>query len=104
LDILCVQKHARLHVYWLMLDKELTNGLVAMLNDADIVHMINASNIHTPCGESTSELVSVPISSCDFISMFNFRLYNPLDCPRSVYRILVVFLFRSVSVRIFSQF
>jgi hypothetical protein len=30
-----------------------------------------------PYGESTSELVSVPVSSCDFVSMFNFRLYNP---------------------------
>jgi hypothetical protein len=30
-----------------------------------------------PCGESTPELVSVPFSSCDFPSMYNFRLYNP---------------------------
>jgi hypothetical protein len=52
-----------------------------------------------PCGESTSELISVPVSSCDFVSMFNFRLYNPPDCPRSIYHVLIGFLFRSVSVR-----
>jgi hypothetical protein len=34
-----------------------------------------------PCGESASELVSVPVSSCDFILMFNFRLYNPPGLP-----------------------
>jgi hypothetical protein len=55
-------------------------------------------------GEAASELVSVPVSSCAFIMMFNFRLYNPPDCLRSVYRVLVVFLFRSVSVRSCSQF
>jgi hypothetical protein len=48
---------------------------------------------------STPELVSVPVSSSDFVSMFNFRLYNPPDYARSVYRFLVVFLFRAVSVR-----
>jgi hypothetical protein len=57
-----------------------------------------------PCGESTPELVIVPVSSCDFVLMFNFRLYNPSDCPRSVYRVLIVFLFGSVSVRSSSQF
>jgi hypothetical protein len=54
-------------------------------------------------GESTLELISVPVSSCDFVSMFNFCLYNPPDCLRSVYRVLVVFSFRSVSIwRLFS--
>jgi hypothetical protein len=46
-----------------------------------------------PCGESTLELISVPVSSCDFILMFNFHLYNPPDCPRSIYHVLVMFLF-----------
>jgi hypothetical protein len=46
-----------------------------------------------PCGVSALELVSVPASSCAFVSMINFCLYNPPDCPRSVYRVLVVFLF-----------
>jgi hypothetical protein len=57
-----------------------------------------------PYGESTPDLVSVPVSSCDFVLMFNFRLYNPPDYPRSVYRVLVMFLFRSVCVRSCSQF
>jgi hypothetical protein len=48
---------------------------------------------------STPELVSVPVSSCDLVSMFYFHLYNPPDYPRSVYRFLVVFLFRAISVR-----
>jgi hypothetical protein len=52
-----------------------------------------------PWCESTPELISVPFSSCDFASMFNFHLYNPPDCPRFVYRVFVVFLFRAVSVR-----
>jgi hypothetical protein len=30
-----------------------------------------------PCGESTLELVSVLVSSYDFVSMFNFCPYNP---------------------------
>jgi hypothetical protein len=47
-----------------------------------------------PCGVSASKLIFVPVSSCDFVLMFNFRLYNPPDYPRSVYRVLVVFLFR----------
>jgi hypothetical protein len=34
-----------MHVYWLLPDKEMNNGL-AMLHDADIVHMINASEKH----------------------------------------------------------
>jgi hypothetical protein len=52
-----------------------------------------------PCGETTPELVSVPVSSYDFLLMYNFRLYNPLEYPRSVYRVFIVFLFRVVSVR-----
>jgi hypothetical protein len=43
--------------------------------------------------ENTSELVSVPVSSCDFPLMYNFHLYNPPEYPRSVYRFLVVFCF-----------
>jgi hypothetical protein len=46
-----------------------------------------------PWCESTPELVSVPVSSCDFVSMYNFRLYNPPESPRSVYHFLVVFCF-----------
>jgi hypothetical protein len=34
-----------------------------------------------PCGETTPELVSIPVSSCDFVSMFNFHLYNPPGIP-----------------------
>jgi hypothetical protein len=34
-----------------------------------------------PCGETTPELISVPVSSCDFVSMFNFCLYNPPGLP-----------------------
>jgi hypothetical protein len=30
-----------------------------------------------PCGETTSELTFVLVFSCDFVSMFNFRLYTP---------------------------
>jgi hypothetical protein len=52
-----------------------------------------------PCGESTPELVSIPVSSCDFLLIYNFHLYNPSKYPRSVYRVFVVFLFRAVSVR-----
>jgi hypothetical protein len=43
--------------------------------------------------ENTPELVSVPISSCGFVLMYNFRLYNPSESPRSVYRFLVKFSF-----------
>jgi hypothetical protein len=50
-------------------------------------------------GETTPELVSVLVSSCDFVSMFNFRLYNPPEYPRSVYHVFIVFSFRAVSVR-----
>jgi hypothetical protein len=46
-----------------------------------------------PWCENTPELVSVPVSSCDFTSMYNFRLYNPPESPRSVYHFLVVFCF-----------
>ena len=46
-----------------------------------------------PLCENASELFSVPVSSCDFVSMYNFRLYNPPDYPRSVYHFLVVFCF-----------
>ena len=45
-----------------------------------------------PC-ENASELFSVPVSSCGFVSMNNFRLFNPSESPRSVYRFLVVFCF-----------
>jgi hypothetical protein len=30
-----------------------------------------------PCGKSTPKIVFIPVSSCDFASMFNFRLYTP---------------------------
>jgi hypothetical protein len=46
-----------------------------------------------PSGVSASEFVSVPVSSCAFVLMFNFRLYNPPDCPRSLYHVFVMFLF-----------
>jgi hypothetical protein len=46
-----------------------------------------------PRCESTPKLFSVPVSSCDFVSMYNFRLFNPPESPRSVYRFLVVFCF-----------
>jgi hypothetical protein len=46
-----------------------------------------------PWCESTPELVSVPVSSCDFVLMYNFRLFNPPEYLRSVYRFLVVFCF-----------
>jgi hypothetical protein len=46
-----------------------------------------------PSGVFASELISVPVSSCAFVSMFNFRLYNPSDCPRFVYHFLIVFCF-----------
>jgi hypothetical protein len=52
-----------------------------------------------PWCESTPELVSIPISSYDLVSMFYFRLYNPPDFPRFVYRVFVVFLFRAISIR-----
>jgi hypothetical protein len=43
--------------------------------------------------ENTPELVSVPVSSCDFVLIYNFRLFNPPESPRSVYRFLVAFCF-----------
>jgi hypothetical protein len=46
-----------------------------------------------PGGEVASELVSVPVSSCAFVSLLNFRLYNPPYCPRFVCHFLIVFLF-----------
>jgi hypothetical protein len=46
-----------------------------------------------PWCENTPELVSVPVSSCDFPSMFYFGLYNPPVSPRSVYHFLVMFCF-----------
>jgi hypothetical protein len=52
-----------------------------------------------PYGEITPELIFVPVSSYDLILMFNFRLYNPPDCPKFVYRVFIVFSFRAVSVR-----
>jgi hypothetical protein len=57
-----------------------------------------------PGGEVASELVYVPVSSYVFVLLLNFHLYNPPDCPRSVYHFLIVFLFRSVSIRSCSQF
>jgi hypothetical protein len=45
------------------------------------------------CGVFASELVYVLVSSCAFDSLFNFCLYNPLDCPRSVYRVSRCVLF-----------
>jgi hypothetical protein len=56
-----------------------------------------------PWCENTSELVSISVCSCDFPSMYNFRLYNPPEYPMSVYRFLVVFLFRAISVRDYFQ-
>jgi hypothetical protein len=46
-----------------------------------------------PWCEDTSELISIPVSSCDFASMYNFHLYNPPESLRSIYRFLVVFCF-----------
>ena len=46
-----------------------------------------------PRCESTPKLFSIPVSSCDFLLMYNFRLSNPPESPRSVYRFLVVFCF-----------
>jgi hypothetical protein len=40
-----------------------------------------------PRGVAASELLSDPVSSCIFLLSLNFRLYNPLDFPRSVYLI-----------------
>jgi hypothetical protein len=56
-----------------------------------------------PRGVASSELVSDPVSSCAFLLLLNFRLYNPPDLPRSVYRFLVVFLFRSISIQMSSR-
>jgi hypothetical protein len=47
-----------------------------------------------PRCESTPELISILVSSYDFILMYNFCLFNPpSESPRSVYRFLVVFCF-----------
>jgi hypothetical protein len=46
-----------------------------------------------PCGVVTLELISILVSSCVFILLLNFHLYNPPDCLRSVYRVLVMVLF-----------
>jgi hypothetical protein len=46
-----------------------------------------------PWCENTPKLVSVLVSSCDFISMYNFHLFNPPESPRSVYRFLIMFCF-----------
>jgi hypothetical protein len=46
-----------------------------------------------PGGEVALELFSVPVSSCAFILLFNFCLYNPPNCLRSVYHFLIVFCF-----------
>jgi hypothetical protein len=46
-----------------------------------------------PCGETTRDFISIPVSSCDFVLMYNFRLYNPPESPRSVYHFVVVFCF-----------
>jgi hypothetical protein len=56
-----------------------------------------------PCGESTLELISILISSCDFALLFNLCLYNPPEYPRFVYHVLVAFLFQPVSVKSCSQ-
>jgi hypothetical protein len=52
-----------------------------------------------PYGVSASKLIFVLVSSRAFVLMFTFRLYNPPDRPRSVYRVLIVFLFQSISIR-----
>jgi hypothetical protein len=46
-----------------------------------------------PGCETTPELVFVPVSSCGFVSMYNFHLFNPPEFPRSVYHFLAVFCF-----------
>jgi hypothetical protein len=57
-----------------------------------------------PGGVVASEFVSDPVSSRAFLLLLNVRLYNPPESPRSVYCFLIVFMFRSVSVRSCSQF
>jgi hypothetical protein len=47
-----------------------------------------------PWCESTPELISIPVSSSDFVSMYNFCLFNPPEYPRSIYHFLVVFCFK----------
>ena len=44
-------------------------------------------------GEGASEPVSDPVSTCTFILVSKFLLYNPTDSPRSASRVFVVFLF-----------
>jgi hypothetical protein len=46
-----------------------------------------------PGGEVASKLVSIPVSSCVFVLLLNFHLYNPLDFPRPVYHFLIMFCF-----------
>jgi hypothetical protein len=57
-----------------------------------------------PWCESTPELVFVPVSSCDFVSMHYFHLFNPPESPRSVYRFLVMFCFKLFLSGIFLSF
>ena len=57
-----------------------------------------------PRCESAPELVSIPVSSCDFVSMYNFCLFNPPESPRSVYRFLVVFCFELFLSRVDLKF
>jgi hypothetical protein len=45
------------------------------------------------------EFVSDPVSSCAFLLLLNFRLYNPTESLRFVYHFLVMFSFLSVSAR-----
>jgi hypothetical protein len=56
-----------------------------------------------PRGVVASELVFAPVSSCAFLLLLNFGLYNLLDPPRFIYRFLVMFSFRSVSVQMSSR-
>jgi hypothetical protein len=46
-----------------------------------------------PRCETTPELVSILVFSCDFVLMYNFCLFNLPESPRFVYRFLVVFCF-----------
>jgi hypothetical protein len=47
-----------------------------------------------PRCESTPKLVSIPVSSCDYVLMYNFFLFNPPESPRSVYHFIVMFCFK----------
>jgi hypothetical protein len=78
----------------------ITEGRLAAVLITPSLGVPNWSVIYINTAPSTTpELISVLVSSRDFVSMFNFYQYNPPDCPRSVYRVFVMFLFRSVSVR-----